>query len=216
MQPVLYSNYNCPHSLKAAFFMSEKGIDFHRVEVDMSQKEQKTPAYLAKNPNGTVPAYEDEQGVIGDSLDIMRYLDEISEAPKFFPENPDDLANVLAWIERGDKDFWDVSHHLYWQVLDVPEDGTDWDEVERLMAKGHRLLQQLEDALSENEFVCGAFSAADIAILPWVYGFKRFEGLLDAEKFVHVVAWCDKLAQKETFKTNYRVKGTPFQAISVS
>ncbi|MGB7338514.1 MAG: glutathione S-transferase family protein [Phototrophicaceae bacterium] len=211
MQPTLYSHYNCPHSLKAAFFLSEKGISFERIEIDMSNKQQKTPAYLAKNPKGTVPTYEDNQGLIGDSLDIMRYVDANTNAPKLFPDNPDDLADVLGWIARADHDFWDVSHHLYWQVLDIPAEGTDWDEVDRLMRKGHDLLSQLEAALSQNDFICGAFSAADIAVLPWVYGFKRFDGLLDVEKFSHVVAWCDALSQKEAFQSNYRVKGTPFQ-----
>lgn len=214
MRPRLYSNYNCPHSLKAAFSLSKKGIDFERIEVDLASKEQKTPAYLVKNPNGTVPAYEDDQGIIGDSLDIMRYLDTIADAPKLFPDNAEDLATVLTWIERGDKDFWDVSHHLYWQLIEIPAEGTDLAEVKRLMQKGHHLLSQLEEALSQNEFICGAFSAADSAVLPWVYGFKRFEGLLDAERFSHVVAWCDKLSQNDAFQNNYRAKGTPFQALS--
>lgn len=213
MKRKLYSNYNCPHSLKVAFFLSKKGLDFERIEVDLSTKEQKTPAYLAINSNGTVPAYEDDNGVIGDSLQIMRYIDTITKAPKFFPENAEDLADVLAWIERGDKEFWDVSHHLYWQLIEIPKEGTDADEVSRLMQKGHQLLHHLEATLSQHEFICGEFSAADIAVLPWIYGFRRFEGLLDAERFGHVVAWCENLSQQDAFQNNYRVKGTPFQAL---
>lgn len=134
--PILYSDYNCPHSLKVAFFLSEKGVEFQRVEVDLSADEQKSDAYLAKNPAGTVPAYEDENGVIGDSLAIMRYIDTRISSSELFPDDPDTLAGVLAWIERGDTDFWDVSHHLYWQLVEPPADGTNWSEVERLKAKG--------------------------------------------------------------------------------
>ena len=50
MKPILYSNYNCPHSLKTDFFLRIKGVDFERVEIDLSAKQQQTPPYLAKKP----------------------------------------------------------------------------------------------------------------------------------------------------------------------
>lgn len=208
MKPILYSSYNCPHSLKAAFFLSEKGVQFERVEVDLSIKEQKTPAYIAINPRGTVPAFEDTNGVIGDSLEIMLYLDQQHDETRLFPKAHHDT--ILQWVERGDKDFWDVSHHLYWQLIQPPAEGINHDEVMRLKTKGVRLLQELDDILRNQPYICGEFSAADIVLLPWVYGYQRFD-LPAKGQFPAVERWRDELSQRESFRSNYRQKGTPLQ-----
>ena len=211
MQAILYSYINCPHSLKTSFFLSEKSVAFTRVEVNMAQREHKTPAYLEINPLATVPAYEDEQGRIGDSLEIMRHVDASGSGPRLFPDDPAALQTVLNWVHRADVDFWDVSHHLYWQLIEEPPAGPNWQEVERLRTKGIGLLAELESILSQQDFVCGpTLSAADIALMPWVYGFKRFE-LLKINEFPHVLAWRDALAQRESFQQNYKQAGLPMQ-----
>jgi glutathione S-transferase len=208
MQPILYSSLNCPHSAKTAFFLAEKGINFRRIEVSLAQQIQKTPDYLAINPRGTVPAYEDEHGIIGDSLTIMRHVDRIGDSPRLFPDVPDRLQAVLHWIERANIDFWDVSHHLYWQLIESPAHGTDWQEVSRLKSKGVALLRELEDSLQDREYVCGAFSAADVALLPWVYTFRRYD-LPEVGQFPRVVAWRDALATRRTFQDNRNQAGLP-------
>lgn len=210
MTSILYSSVNCPHSLKAAFFLSEKAVPFRRIEVDLGEREQKTESYLSKNPRGTVPAYEDANGVIGDSLEIMRYIDANSPAPSLFPDDPDTLAEALRWVARADVDFWDVSHHLYWQLIEPPTDGTDLEEVARLKSKGVRLLQELEDILRHQPYVCGEFSVADVVLLPWVYGYQRFD-LPEKGQFPSVENWRDTLSARRTFQENYKQMGIPFQ-----
>jgi glutathione S-transferase len=210
MKPILYSSINCPHSAKTAFFLAEKGIAFQRVEVSLAQNIQKTPAYLAINPKGTVPAFEDENGILVDSLDIMQYVDEQRDTQRLFPADPEELQTTVEWIDRASTDFWDVSHHLYWQTIEPPAEGTDWDEVKRLKAKGISLLQELENILSEQPYICGEFSVVDIVVLPWVYGYQRFD-LPEPNQFPHVEAWRDKLADRRTFQDNRNQEGVSFQ-----
>lgn len=209
MKPVLFSHYNCPHSLKVAFFLSLKGIDFERVEIDMRAGEQKTPEYLDINPKGTVPAYEDDNVRLGDSLDIMRYIDLQTGDPQLFPDDPETLDYVLSWVELGDNEFYDVSHQLYWQLLEPPEEGTDLEEVNRLKAKGMELLGELEAVLSRRQYICGDLTVADVALLPWLVSFERFD-LPPEGYFPNVVDWREMLADLDDFKRNYRVKGIPF------
>lgn len=208
MKPILYSSVNCPHSLKVAFFLAEKGVDLQRIEVSLAEHEQKTPAYLAINPDGTVPAFEDENGVIGDSLAIMRYIDAQVPGQRLFPVDGDRLAAALRWIERADTVFWDVSHHLYWQLVEPPEDGTDWQEVERLKEKGDRLLQELETILRHQPYICGAFSVVDVVLLPWVYGYQRFD-LPEQGRYPTVEKWRDLLSNRRTFRENHHQVGVP-------
>lgn len=209
MIPILYSYYNCPHSLKTAFFLNEKGVDFERVEVDLSSQQQKTSAYLAINPKGTVPAFEDADGTFGDSLDIMKHAD-LHSVPRLIPEAPQQLDEALNWIERANTEFWYVSHHLYWQLLEPPVDGTDWDEVRLLKAQGVSLLQELNDRLQYDDYVCGEFSIVDVVLLPWVYGYQRFD-LAENGQFPHMERWRDELSQHTSFTANYRQQGIPLE-----
>lgn len=212
MTSILYSNYNCPHSLKTSFFLSLKGIAFERVEVDLSAKQQRTPEYLTLNPNGTVPAYQHGETVIGDSLEIMEFIDTQGDNLQLIPSDPAQHAEALSWIERANDDFYDVSHHLYWQLIQPPADGTDWDEVKRLKTKGIGLLTELEAILSTQPYILGELTIADIVVVPWVYGYQRFDLPANNDDFPHMVAWRDKLTDQPAFTENYRVKGTPFTA----
>lgn len=214
MTSILYSNYNCPHSLKVAFFLSMKGVPFERVEIDLATEEQKTPAYLAKNPNGTTPTYEYDGGILGDSLEIMQVMDKQTPTPTLFPNDPSKHAEVLTWIQRADEDFWEVSHHLYWQLLEPPENGIDWYEVKRLKHKGIQLLSTLEAILSTQPYIVGDLTVADIVVAPWVYGYKRFDLPKKTDDFPYMMAWLDKLTNQSAFIDNYRVKGVPLESYS--
>lgn len=211
MKPILYSSINCPHSSKTAFFLAEKGIEFQRVEVSLAEKAHKTSAYLSINAKGTVPAFEDNHGVIGDSLEIMQYIDKQSDSQRLFPSDSENLETALQWIERANTEFWDVSHHLYWQIIEPPTHGTDWEEVGRLKTKGISLLQELDLILHDQPYICGELSVADIVIVPWVYSYQRFD-LPEAGQFPYLEAWRDNLTQRSTFQENYNQEGIPLQA----
>jgi glutathione S-transferase len=176
--------------------------------VSLAHREQKTPAYLAINPGGTVPAFEDENGVIGDSLAIMRYIDARPSGQRLFPSDDGGMAAALRWIERADTEFWDVSHHLYWQLIEPPPEGTNWKEVRRLKDQGEHLVQELERILSDRPYIFGEFSVVDVVLLPWIYGYKRFD-LPECGRYPHVERWRDALSARRTFADNYNQAGIP-------
>lgn len=211
MTPKLYSSVRSPHCLKVAIFLQEKGIPFERIEVDLPNKQQRTPAYLRVNPLGLVPAYVDDNGPHADSLLIMHYLEWQHPAPRLFPEDTD-LVEALGWIERSSTEFRDVSHHLYWQLIEPPASGPDQARIDALMGQGHALLQELETQLSDRDYICGIFGVVDIAMIPWVYGYNRFEGLLDPAAFPNVVAWTERVSSRPSFRDNYQAVGIPFES----
>ncbi|MCR9159076.1 MAG: glutathione S-transferase N-terminal domain-containing protein [Nannocystaceae bacterium] len=66
-----------PYPRRIHIYAAEKGIDdLELVEVDVIAGEQHTPAFLAKNPAGTVPVLETDSGAcIGQSVAILEYLE---------------------------------------------------------------------------------------------------------------------------------------------
>jgi len=205
----LYSSIRSPHCLKIGIVLTEKRIPFERVEIDLRAKQQKSASYLAINPAGQVPVYVDVQGVHANSLVIMRYLDQRYPNPPLFPQDPQRLQSILDWIELSSGQARDVSHELYWQLIEPPEGGTDWAIVDELKAQGVAFLAKMDAALANTPYVCGELSAADFSLLPWIHGYRRFD-LPEAGSMPNVDAWLNRMTQRPSFAVNYQQKGRPF------
>ncbi len=86
-----------PNPTKVALFLEEAGVDYQPMPVDTRKGEQFKPEFLAVNPNGKVPAIDDDGVIVFDSNGILLYLAE--KTGKFLP--PNSLANrgqLLSWL----------------------------------------------------------------------------------------------------------------------
>ncbi|MDF1524068.1 MAG: glutathione S-transferase family protein [Trueperaceae bacterium] len=211
-RPVLFSSARSPHCFKVSLVLHEKGVDFERVEIDLPAREQKTPAFLALNPLGQVPVYADEAGVHVDSLVIMRHLDRQHPEPSLFPADATALADALAWIELSSTAMRDVSHHLYWQLIEPPEAGPDPARVATLKAEGLTLLARVEAALDAGDgwLVGGSLGAADLSVFAWLYGYARFDLPTSFDGFEHVADWRARIAARPSFEASFGRRGRPF------
>src|SRR5215208_7010378 len=62
-----------PNPTKVALFLEESGLPYEPVPVDTRKGDQFKPEFLAVNPNGKVPAIDDD-GVLNDHLANSRYM----------------------------------------------------------------------------------------------------------------------------------------------
>ncbi|NEX93524.1 glutathione S-transferase family protein [Caulobacter sp. 17J65-9] len=84
-------------------FLLEHDLPVELVPVDMMKGEHKSPAFLAVNPNGAVPAFVDGDLRIPESAAILRYLATIAGSPAY-PAEPKARARVdsaLDWFNTG-------------------------------------------------------------------------------------------------------------------
>jgi len=90
--------YNgAPNPNKVALFLEESGLAFEPVPVDTRKGDQFKPDFLKVNPNGKVPAIDDDGVLVFDSNAILLYLAE--KTGKFLPVNkPDNRAKLLSWL----------------------------------------------------------------------------------------------------------------------
>ncbi len=70
---------------RVRIFLAEKGLEVPIVDIDMEKGENQTPEFLAKNPLGTLPVLELDDGtIVTESIAICRYFEELHPDPPLF------------------------------------------------------------------------------------------------------------------------------------
>ena len=175
---------NC-YKVKLLLAQLERPHDW--VHVDILEKQTRTPAFLAKNPNGKIPLLEiEEEGVcLPESDAILHYL---AEGTAFLPSERLLHAQVLQWLF-----FEQYSHEPYIAVaryiiryLGRPEKYET--TLQEKIAPGYAALEVMEKHLaSRSFFVAERYTIADIGL--YAYTHVAHEGGFELSRFPAVKAW---------------------------
>ena len=142
--------------------------------VDIRKGEQFEPAFVRVNPNQKIPALEDDGFTLMESCAILQYLGEKFPSP-LLPQEFEPRFEVLQWV------YWQAANVgpvfgnklSYTRYMDDIDPAAKAHPMERFAAEAQRLLGVLSRQLEGRDFLCGAeFSIADIALYPWVRGWK--------------------------------------------
>src|SRR6266852_815622 len=92
----LYDYLPSGNGYKVRLLLTQLGIPFERIELDILKGETRTPEFLAKNPNGRIPVLESESGqFLAESNAILFSL---AEGTAFFPNDRIERAQVMQWM----------------------------------------------------------------------------------------------------------------------
>jgi glutathione S-transferase len=92
--------YYAPHScaLASHLALAHAGAEYEAVRVDFAANEQRSPAYLALNPKGRVPALVTDRGVLTETPAILLYVSQIHPEAGLAPlDDPFALAEMQAF-----------------------------------------------------------------------------------------------------------------------
>ena len=173
----------------------EAGVDLGDVEIrtiNLGTGEQFADDFTERNPNQKIPTLRDGNRDIIESCAILQYLGE---------KYPTEL---LPQDERR----WDVIPWVYWQAANVGPifgnklsytrymesvpDEQKAHPLERFNNEALRLVSVLDAKLGDNPWVCGeAFTIADIALYPWLRGWKWSKVNITTKP--RVVEWVDRV-----------------------
>jgi glutathione S-transferase len=157
----------CPYVQRAAILLAEKGVDFERVDIDLSNKPD---WFLKLSPLGKVPVLVVEQDgkeeVLFESAVIAEYLDETLE-PRLHPADPLEKARHRAWIEFASATLADI-----YGYYTAPDETGFFNKQEAIAAKFQRLEEQLG---KDPYFAGGRFSLVDAAFAPAFRYFDLFD-----------------------------------------
>jgi len=94
----LHGYFRSAAAYRVRIALNLKGLRPEHLAHHLRKGEQCAPAYLAINPQGLVPALEDDAGaVLTQSLAIVEWLDETYPEPPLLPKDPLRRAKVRAF-----------------------------------------------------------------------------------------------------------------------
>src|SRR5216117_3240043 len=93
----LISHKLCPYVQRAVIALTEKGVAFERIDIDLANKPD---WFLALSPLGKTPVLLVGDTAIFESAVILEYLED-TQAPSLHPADPLARAEHRAWIEFG-------------------------------------------------------------------------------------------------------------------
>lgn len=190
----LYSTQSSGNAFKVRLLLARLGISFHLVEVDIFAGENRTPQFLALNPEGRVPLLELDDGtVLAESNAILFFL---AEGTDLLPSDRLQRAEVLRWM------FFEQNNHepgiaqaRFW--LRQVRGGRDLrtHDVDRWMEEGYGALRVMERHLEQRRFFVGdVLTIADLALYPHTW--LAPEGDFDLGAFPAVGAWLTRVADE--------------------
>jgi len=92
----LYDFLSSGNGYKVRLLLTQLEIPFRRVEVDITKGESRTPQFLAKFPNGRIPAVEFDDGRrLFESNAIICYF---AEGTPLMPAHPFERARMFQWL----------------------------------------------------------------------------------------------------------------------
>jgi len=193
----LYTFPPSTNSRKVRIALLEKGLEFERINVDLSKREQKNPEYLKVHPYGQVPALDDEGFVVYDSTVINEYLEDEYPYPPLMPKDSEGRARARMMEDFRDTHFNPPCVKIIYEMR-KPEGERVADVITTAKADINKCFDRLETELQGKEYLAGAFSLADIAFMANLDLLDRFQIAVDP-KYANTTAWIARLKARPSF-----------------
>jgi glutathione S-transferase len=187
--------------------LEELGVEFEKYLVSKETKEHKTPAYMAINPNGQVPALTDDGVNLFESLAIIIHLGEKYGAAKgLWPEVRSAAADeALCWAVWGSVTLEPptLAAAFHSRLSDLhyalPMEKRNSAIAEQAEIDIHKRMPLLEHKLAGRDFVlAGGFSLVDIVNCTICMRVVRCK--IDLSAYPNVTAWMTRCTERPAFQ----------------
>lgn len=208
--------WKTPNGYKVPIMLEELGLPYLIYPIDISKGEQKTPEFLAMNPNHKIPVLVDENAAGGkltlfESGAILIYLADLHG--KFLSKETQQRFVELEWLmfqmaSIGPM-FGQANHFIKYAPEKVPY------AEKRYVDESKRLLGVMETRLGQATYLGGTeYSIADIATWPWIKtGITTGFGTLD--EFPNVKRWFDAIEQRPSTQKALKKIDTAIESAEV-
>ena len=191
-----------PNGWKASVALEEMGIEYDVHSVNLMKGEQKTPAFLAMNPNGRIPVIVDNDAgghVVFESGAIMIYLAE--KTGMFLPSDSKGRSQVLQWLmfQMGGVGPMMGQANVFYRYLEekIPI------AIDRYQNEVRRLFTVLDGHLAQHEYLADDYSIADMANWCWVRTYEWSGVSIDG--LAHLTRWKNSIEARPAARRGVEV-----------
>jgi len=192
----LYDFLPSGNGYKIRLLLTQLGIPFERVEINILKGESRTPEFLSKNPNGRVPVLEIEPGkFLSESNAILFYL---SENTQFLPNDSWEQAQVLQWLffEQYSHEPYIATSRFWISCLGKADEYRD--ALNQKREPGYAALSVMERHLTNQKFFVGKrYTIADIGL--FAYTHVADEGGFDLTRFPAIQVWLERVKDQPQY-----------------
>jgi len=176
----LYTYYRSTAAFRVRIALNIKTLRYETLSKHLRHGEHRTPEFLAVNPQGLIPALDDEGTIISQSLAIIEYLEEKYPEPPLLPRDPVDRARVRAMALAVACDMHPLNNlrvlNFLRQSLGLDEKAVTTTWYHHWIAEGFRgLEQEARRSTGDGRHMFGkSVTLADVYIVPQMYNAVRF------------------------------------------
>ena len=188
----LISHKLCPYVQRAVIALTEKGVGFERIDIDLASKPD---WFLAISPLGKTPVLLVGDKAIFESAVILEYLEETQPRP-LHPADALMRAEHRAWIEFGSTVLNDIA--AFYAAPDEAIFKAKTSQIER------RLARLEERAAASPWFEGESFSLVDAVFGPVFRYFDVFDEIADFGILAgkpNLLRWRKALAARPSVRT---------------
>ena len=198
----VWGRVNSSNVMKVLWLLDELGLDHQRIDAGGAFGVTHSPEYLARNPMGLVPTYEEDGFVLWESNVILRYLagrHASGGKAALWPAEPHARAHVDQWMEWQQTALLRPVSVLFLGLARTAPEQRDAAAIAGAVAEAGRLWGMLDARLAGREFVCGeALTLADVALGPHVHRWLSYP--IARPDLPHLAAWYRRLCAREAYR----------------
>ncbi|HVN64278.1 MAG TPA: glutathione S-transferase [Candidatus Binataceae bacterium] len=199
----LYDFTHAPNPRRVRIFLAEKGITVPMEQINLAAADNRKPEFLKKNPMGSVPVLELDDGTcIAESVAICRYFEETNPKPPLMGIDAKDKALVEMWNRRMEFEvlmmsaqaFRNTNAFFKGRIPQVPEYG------EICKSAALKRLEWLDNELANREFIAGPrYTIADITALVGI-DFGRITDIRIGDSQKNLARWHAAVSSRPSAK----------------
>jgi glutathione S-transferase len=143
----------------------EEDKDFERIDAGLHFGKNRTPEFLALNPNGLVPTLEDGDLVLWESNTILRYLIRQYDKSKRFPVDIQNQYQSEKWMDWQLGTMWPTLRIAFLGLTRTPESERNYEAIRKAYQDTNALLALLNQQLANQQYCSGdSFNLGDIPL----------------------------------------------------
>jgi glutathione S-transferase len=184
---------------KVLWCCGELALPFERHDIGGSFGGNRTPEYLALNPNGLVPTIDDDGFVLWESNVIVRYLvARYGATGTLYPADLSERADAERWMDWQQTTLSAPMGVLFRALLRKSEQ-VDSAALEAACAKATASWQLLERSLANRDYVAGSeLTVGDIALGNAIHRWHRLP--IERPALPRLDTWYARLCERPAYQ----------------